>query len=286
VSPPGRPRLLALDIDGTLLNSDREVSPRTRAAIHAARSAGVRLVLVTGRRLPSARRVAGSLGGDVAVIAHNGALVEEASRLLVSRPLDRAEARLAVEIGLAGGAEPVVHCGAGGEGRILVRQGARRSHHVLYYLERAAADLRQVSDLPTAVAAEEPMLVMFGGACREMALTRQALAGALGGRARVERSVYPAKDLEILEVLDARVTKSAAVAWLQSRWGIAPEQTLAIGDNWNDREMIRAAGIGYLMGNADPDLRRLGLSVLPCNDDDGVAVAIERHVLGNEKGGE
>jgi hydroxymethylpyrimidine pyrophosphatase-like HAD family hydrolase len=280
VKPPGPPRLLALDIDGTLLNSDREVSLRTRAAVDAARSVGVRLVLVTGRRLPSARRVAGDLGGDVALIAHNGALVEEESRILVSRPLGRGEARRAVEIGLAGGAEPVVHCGAGGEGRILVRVGARRSPHVLYYLEQAAADVRPVPDLPAAVEAEEPMLVMFGGACREMTSTRQALAEALGRRARVERSVYPARDLEILEVLDEGVTKSAAVAWLQSRWGVAPEQTLAIGDNWNDREMIRAAGVGYLMGNADPGLRRLGLPVLPSNDDDGVAVAIERHVLG------
>ena len=261
------------------------MSLRTRVAIAAARSAGVRLALVTGRRLPSARRVAGTLGGDTAIVAHNGALVEEGARLLVSRPLGRAEARLAVEVGLAGGAEPVVHCGAGGEGRILVRKGGRRSHHVLYYLERAAADVRPVPDLPAAVDAEEPMLVMFGGACREMATTRQALAEALGGRTRVERSVYP-NDLEILEVLDAGVTKSAAVAWLQRRWGIAPGQTLAIGDNWNDREMIRAAGVGYLMGNADPALRRLGLPVLPSNDDDGVAVAIERHVLGKEKGGE
>jgi len=130
------------------------------------------------------------------------------------------------------------------------------------------------------------MQVMFGGPAREMTPTGQALADALGGRARVERSVYPANDLEILEVLGEGVTKSAALAWLQSRWGIAPGQTLAIGDNWNDQEMIRAAGVGYLMGNADPGLRRLGLPVLPSNDDDGVAVAIERHVLGKRKGGE
>lgn len=276
---PGPPRLLALDIDGTLLTSDKTVSARTRTALDGARVAGVRLVLVTGRRLPSARRVARDVGGDVPLIAHNGALVADGPALLVSLPLPRALARHAVEIGLSVGAEPVLHCGAGGEGRVLIRAGARPSPHVRYYLERAAPDVRAVPDLARALETEEPMQVMFGGTGPDMARTRTALAPGLDGPARIERSVYPATGLVILEVLEKTVAKAAAVAWLQARWGIAPEDTLAIGDNWNDREMISAAGVGYLMGNADPELRRLGLAVLPTNDDDGVAVAIERHLL-------
>jgi len=84
----------------------------------------------------------------------------------------------------------------------------------------------------------------------------------------------------ILEVLERSVGRAAAVAFLQARRDIAAEETLAIGDNWNDREMITRAGLGFFMGNADPDLRRLGLPVLPTNDEDGVAEAVERHVLG------
>ena len=83
----------------------------------------------------------------------------------------------------------------------------------------------------------------------------------------------------ILEVLESGVAKAKALARLQARWGITAAETLAIGDNWNDREMIATAGVGYVMGNADPELRRQGLPVLPTNDDDGVAVAIERHLL-------
>jgi hypothetical protein len=279
---PSRPRirLLALDIDGTLLTSERAVAPRTRAALDRARHTGVRLVLVTGRRLPSARRIARDLGGDVPLVLHNGALVVDGDELLRSLGLPRDVAREATERGLATGAEPVLHCGAHGEGRLLVRTGAEPSPLMRYYLERAGEDVRIVPDLLAALGDEEPMQVMFGGGPEEMEVTRAALEGALRGRARIERSVYPAKDLVILEVLERSVGKAAAVAFLQARWGITAEETLAIGDNWNDREMIARSGLGFVMGNADPELRRLGLPVLPTNDEDGVAEAIERHVLG------
>jgi Cof subfamily protein (haloacid dehalogenase superfamily) len=276
-------RLLALDIDGTLLNSERVLAPRTRAALDRARHRGVRLVLVTGRRLPSARRVAADLGGDVPLVLHNGALVVEGSELLRSLPLPRDVAREATERGLSAGAEPVVHCGARGEGRVLVRRGARPSLVMRYYLERAGEDVRIVPDVVAALEGEEPMQVMFGGSPGEMEATRSALDGPLSGRARIERSVYPARDLVILEVLERNVGKAAAVAFLQARWGILAEETLAVGDNWNDREMIARAGLGFVMGNADPELRRLGLPVLPTNDEDGVAEAIEQHVLGQHK---
>ncbi len=280
-----RIRLLALDIDGTLLTSERVVSPRTRAALDAARSAGVRLLLVTGRRLPSARRIARDLGGDIPLVLHNGALVVEGDELLRSRPLPNAVARRATELGLAVGAEPVLHCGARGEGRLVVRARARHSHLVRSYLARAAADVREVADLLVALEGEEPIQVMFGGPRQEMEPLRAALDEHLRGQARVERSVYPANDLAILEVLEPSVGKAAAVAFLQERWGIGAGETLAIGDNWNDREMIARAGTGFVMGNADPELRRLGLPILPSNDEDGVALAVETHVLGKKKRG-
>ena len=76
-----------------------------------------------------------------------------------------------------------------------------------------------------------------------------------------------------------KVGKAEALAYLQRRWGLAAHETLAVGDNWNDREMLERAGLGLVMGNADPALRALGLPVLPSNDEDGVAVALETYVL-------
>ncbi len=276
-------RLLALDIDGTLLTSDRDVSPRTRAALSAARAAGVRLLLVTGRRLPSARRIARDLGGEIPLVLHNGALVVEGEELLRSRRLPLAAARDAVELGLALDAEPVLHCGALGEGRIVVREAARPSLLVRFYLERAADDVTAVSDLVAALEKEEPIQVMFGGTRAEMDPVREALEARLRGRARVEQSVYPASDRAILEVLERTVGKAEAVAFLQERWGISAAETLAVGDNWSDREMIARAGKGFVMGNADPDLRRMGWPVLPTNDEDGLAEAVETHVLGGKR---
>jgi Cof subfamily protein (haloacid dehalogenase superfamily) len=280
-----RVRLLALDVDGTLLTSERVVSPRTRAALDAARAAGVRLLLVTGRRLPSARRVATDLGGDIPLVLHNGALIVEGGKLLRCRPLPANAARRAIGLGMALGVEPVLHCGVRGEGRLVVRAQAHPSPLVRFYLERARAEVEEVPDLLAALEDEPPIQVMFGGSREQVDPLRATLNEHLRGEARVERSIYPARGLTILEVLERSVGKAEAVAFLQERWGIGADETLAIGDNWTDREMIERAGIGFVMGNADPELRRLGLAVLPSNDEDGVALAVEDHVLRKRKRG-
>jgi len=272
-------RLIALDIDGTLLRSDKTLAPRTREALDRARARGVRLVLVTGRRYPSALRVAQELGGEVPLVLHNGALVVEGGRVLRCRSLAREAAREAIAIGRAAGCEPVVHCGAAGEGWLLVDAAARRQGLVGYYLERAGDEVRAVADLLRALELEEPIQVMFGGDREQMEPLHERLLAGLGGLARIERTVYPVTGLVLLDVIDPGVGKAEALAYLQQRWGIPCEQTLAIGDNWNDREMLAASGLGFVMGNADPELLALGLPALPGNDEDGVACAVEQYVL-------
>jgi Cof subfamily protein (haloacid dehalogenase superfamily) len=272
-------RLLALDIDGTLLRSDKTVSPRTLLALAAAQRAGVRLVLVTGRRYPAARRVAAQLGCEVDLVLHNGALIVEGQAVVRCRPLDLAVARQAVREGRAAGADPVVHCGLAGEGLLVVQEGVAPSNTLLaYYLDRSHPDVRTVDDLLGALR-EDPLQVMFGGGLEEMAALRARLGEVLGNRARIERTVYPHLGVALLDVLDPGVGKAEALAFLQARYAVAAAETLAIGDNWNDHEMLSGAGLGLVMGNADPEMLALGLPVLPTNDEDGVAQAIERHVL-------
>ncbi len=274
-----RARLVAIDIDGTLLRSDRTLSPRNRAAIARVRADGVRVVLVTGRRHPSARRVADELGDGVPLVVHNGALVVEAGRIIRCRPLAREVAARAIDEGRACGLEPILHCGTRGEGWLLIDAAARPEGLVGYYLERAEGEVRRVFDVRDALALEEPIQVMFGGPCAELEPLAARLAERLGREARVERTVYPATGFALVDVLDPGVGKAEALAFLQARWGIAAAETLAIGDNWNDRSMLEAAGRGLLMGNAPVELLALGLPVLPTNDEDGVAHAIEAHVL-------
>lgn len=273
-------RLLALDIDGTLLRSDKTVSPRTLLALAAAQRAGVRVVLVTGRRYPAARRVAAQLPFEVDLVLHNGALIVEGAEVVRCRTLDVEVARLAVRVGRAAGADPVVHCGRAGEGLLVVQDGLAPSNTLLaYYLDRSHPDVRTVADLEAALQ-EDPVQVMFGGGLQEMAALRARLAESLADRARIERTVYPRLGVSLLDVLDPGVGKAGALAFLQARFGVAAAETVAIGDNWNDHEMLSGAGLGLVMGNADPEMLALGLPVLPTNDEDGVALAIERHVLG------
>jgi Cof subfamily protein (haloacid dehalogenase superfamily) len=272
-------RLLALDIDGTLLRSDKTISARTLAALDAARAGGAHLVLVTGRRYPAARRVAETIGGRLDLVLHNGALIFENGEVLRRRLLPRETARKAVRAGRARGADPVVHCGAGGEGRLLVEGIAPSNTLLVYYLDKSNPDVVTVPDLEAALA-EDPLQVMFGGGIPEMTALIPHLQGALGASAKIERTLYPHVGVGILDVLEPTVGKAEAVSFLQDRWGVGAAQTLAIGDNWNDHEMLAEAGLGFVMGNADRELCALGLPVLPTNDEDGVAVAIERHVLG------
>jgi 5-amino-6-(5-phospho-D-ribitylamino)uracil phosphatase len=271
-------RLLALDIDGTLLRSDRTISPRTLLALRAARERGVRLVLVTGRRLPAARRAAAALG-DVDLVLHNGALIVENGVVLRCRPFPRDLARQAIRIGRQLGADPVVHAGQQGEGRLLV-EGVRPSNTLLaYYVEKSHPDVVQVDDLESALD-EDPLQVMFGGDHLLMEQLLPQLLERMGAPVRIERTLYPERGVGILDVLAPGVNKAEAVAWLQRRWRVAASETLAVGDNWNDREMLQEAGLGMVMGNAEPALRALGFPVLPTNDEDGVAVAVEKYVLG------
>jgi Cof subfamily protein (haloacid dehalogenase superfamily) len=280
VTPSAAPRyrLLALDIDGTLLRSDKTISPRTLAAVAAARARGVRVVLVTGRRHPAARKIAAQLGPDIDLVLHNGALVVENGEVLRCLPLARDLALRAVAVGRACAADPVLHYGQGGEGLLMI-EGIEPSNTLLvYYLDRSHPDVRSVPVLDDALD-QDPIQVMFGGAIEAMARLRARLEEELGDAVRIDRTVYPADGVQILDVLRAGVGKAEALGFLQRRWGVGAGETLAIGDNWNDHDMLHAAGLGLVMGNADPELLRLGLGVLPTNDEDGVAVAIEREIL-------
>jgi hydroxymethylpyrimidine pyrophosphatase-like HAD family hydrolase len=123
--------------------------------------------------------------------------------------------------------------------------------------------------------------VMFGGAMDEMKKLALGIAGA-GFAAQTLRTVYPSDDLSLIDVVAPGVDKSEALEFLCDRFQIGINESLAIGDNWNDRSMLLAAGLGCVMANADPDLRSLGLHEVPGNDEDGVACAIERFILGSE----
>lgn len=239
----------------------------------------MRRVLVTGRRYPAARKIADRLGGPLDLVLHNGALIVENGEVLRCRPLAREQARRAITLGRAAGGDPVVHAGQRGEGRLLVEGWHESNTMLFYYLDKSHPDVTVVPVLEDALT-EDPLQVMFGGPLAAIETLWQSLAARMGTDVRIERTFYPHLDAGFLDVLTPGVNKAEALAFLQGRWGVTAAETLAIGDNWNDHEMLEQAGLGMVMGNADPKMRELGLPVLPTNDEDGVALAIERYVLG------
>lgn len=282
--------VLALDLDGTLLNSRREVSTRNRAAVVGAVNAGLKIALVTGRRYPAARKVADLLPVPSALVLHNGGLVVEDSAVIRVLPLARSAASAVVTFAKSLKADPVIHFGHAGEGLLYV-ENQWPSHTLLaYYLSRSHPDVRVVENLEAALVLhdEDPLQVMFGGSMSEMESLVTAIEGG-GFPASALRTVYPSDDLSLVDIVAPAVDKAEALGFLCARWGLDLAQVLAIGDNWNDRQMLLAAGKGCVMGNAEPGLRSLGLEVLPGNDADGVADAVERLILekgtGNKKRG-
>lgn len=273
-------RVIALDLDGTLLNSRKEISSRNLKAVTAAREAGVHIAVITGRRYPAAKRVTEKLPGNPVLVLHNGGLVIENSAPIRVSPLERAVAGAVVAFARDCGTDPVVHYGHRGEGLLYV-ENASPSHTLLaYYLHKSHPDVRVFENLESVIAEErhDPLQVMFGGSMNEM----KELAAALEKRnfdASALRTVYPTDDLSLIDVVGPTVDKAEALRFLCARWDVEVDSVLAIGDNWNDRSMLLAAGIGCVMANADPDLRSLGLLEVPGNDEDGVAVAIERYIL-------
>lgn len=235
---------------------------------------------MTGRRAPAAQRVADQLLPDLPLVLNNGALLLAGDRsVLACTPLGRDLARVVVASGRRHTREVVVHAGLRGQGRLLAEPVCRTNPVLARYLERATSDIEWCQDVAAALD-DETLAVMFGGDCGLVATLGPVLEADLGARVRLERTLYPAMGVALIDVMRAGVTKAAALRFLRVHWGIGATETAAVGDNWNDREMLLEAGLGLVMGNADPALRALGLNVLPSNDEDGVAFAIEHYILG------
>jgi len=282
-------RLIALDLDGTLLNSRGELSARNRAAVGEARARGVRVALVTGRRFRDARPVALELGLDAPVVAHNGALTKHARTLetVAARLMPAAAALRVVRTGRAHGADALVsddHVGAGllvydhvsPENTALARYVAW-SRRVLG--EEAARAIRQVPSLEEYLD-HDPLHVAFTGGCAAMERLAEEMQRELGAAVKLLLTVYPKPDFALLDVIHPEASKGAGLAAVAAEQGLSADEVMAVGDNYNDLEMIEYAGTGVLMGNADPALRGRGdFHLTASNDDDGVAAAIERFVL-------
>ena len=282
--------LLALDLDGTLLDSRGQISERNRVAIDNAREQGVHVALVTGRRFRDSRPVALELGLDVPLISHNGALTKHAVTLQTVSvlPLPLAAARKALQVGRAAGADALLSDDHEGLGVLVydhIRGGNSAAHKYISWARRihgeeeGARAIQQVSSLEDYLD-HDPIHLSFSGGCEEMDQLEDALKSELGSTVKILSTKYLEQDFTLLDILNPEASKGAGVAAAAAELGVTREEIMAIGDNYNDLEMLLFAGTGVVMANAPLSLREIaGLHPTASNREDGVAAAIEQFIL-------
>ncbi|MFF1479452.1 Cof-type HAD-IIB family hydrolase [Streptomyces sp. NPDC058301] len=270
---PVVPRLIATDLDGTLLRDDKSVSERTVAALAAAEEAGIEVFFVTGRPARWMDVVSDHVHGHGLAICGNGAAVVDLHdgdgehRFVKVRPLERAAALEVVEI---------LRATAPGTSFAIEQTGGL--HHESSYppmLMYAASSIAPVEKLlaEDAQTVGEPILKVLAHHPELppddfLALARKAV----GARAEITRSSPTA----LLEISGPGVSKASTLELCCAERGITPAEVVAFGDMPNDLEMLTWAGTSYAMGNAHPDVVAAASGHTVANNDDGVAVVIER----------
>ncbi len=273
-------RLIAVDLDGTLLNSSQEISPQNREALEAAAGRGIQLLITTGRRFHSARPLLNSLSCPVTVVASNGALIADLDGSVWRRNfLPREVARRALDVSLDYRPYAVAIFHEPGRGQVMMQQNAAPEGPLRWYLKTAPECLAQVDDLPAALP-EDPVQVMFGGPPAMLEpLEGQLRASPVGPNVHLTWTKYFTRDVSLLDVMNFGCSKGSAVSWWLRRQGIDPSEVMAIGDNYNDLEMLQMVGRPVVMKNSCPELFQNGWHVTLSNDENGVEAALRAFAI-------
>ncbi len=257
--------LIALDLDGTLLNTREEVSARNRRAIRSALDAGIRIVLVTGRGVDTPIRISRELSLNLPIICCHGALTKDflANKTLGHVPVPLQYAKPMVEFAERRGLSVALY-----SQELFYRLEGQK----LYMEDMRGPSWREVRTFRD-VMKTAPTFLRFLG--RESVETMEREFGDLPLHFKHESW------LDFLEcaVTNRDATKQRALARLCADFQVPSERVMAIGDSRNDVPMMRWAGLGIAMGNSLPEVRQAVRLVTSTNDEDGVAAAIERYAL-------
>jgi Cof subfamily protein (haloacid dehalogenase superfamily) len=261
--------LIATDLDGTLLRDDETVSSRTREALAAACARGASHLVVTGRPVPWTKHILAGLGYEGLAVCGQGAQVYDAGtgRLLTSVTLDRKLAGLALaKIEAETGPLAVAASRDGVEGEVLVGPGYREQDKLLPTIQ--FSDPAELWALPlNKLYVQHPSL-------GDDALAKAArdLAGDMVGVTMAGEGV--------VELLPLGLSKAKGLAIAARRLGVRPQETIAFGDMPNDIPMFAWAGHGVAMANSHPELLSVADEVTGSNEDDGIALVLERLLAG------
>jgi len=270
-------RLIAIDIDGTLLDSKFQVSQANLDALRRAHEAGVEIVLGTGRRHKFALPIAESLGFDLWLISSNGAVTRSSRGELFHRDLlPRTTAIKLCQHMAEFRNHLVLTFDREGMGAIVCENHEHLYGVIQRWMEKNAPYIEYISPVEKALT-EDPIQEMFCGPVELMQRAQSRLQECeFAADFTVLRTQYDHRDLSILDILNAGCSKGHALERWANYRGIDRSEVMAIGDNYNDIEMLTFAGLPVIMGNASDDLKQNGWTVTLHNDESGVAAAIEQ----------
>jgi Cof subfamily protein (haloacid dehalogenase superfamily) len=270
-------RLIAIDIDGTLLDSKAQISPANLDALRRAHQAGVEISLVTGRRHSFALPIAEALGFDLWIISSNGAVTRSTSGESFHRDLLPQSTALKICGHMPEFRDHMVITFDREDAGAIVCENHEKLYGIIQrWMEKNAPYIQYVSPIEK-VLTENPIQTMFCGPVDMMQRAQQRLLDCdFANEITVLRTQYDHRDLTIVDILNAGCSKGHALERWATHRGISCSQVMAIGDNYNDVEMLTFAGHPVIMGNASDDLKQNGWTVTLHNDESGVAAAIEQ----------
>ena len=272
---------LAVDIDGTLTDPQFRVSSRNIAALRSAHEAGIAVILATGRRHDYAMPIARELGFPLLLISSNGALVRSTEgETFFTERLSATTARKLIQHmdEFRGNAVLTFDrpTSAPGNDSLVLESADELNRTVSRWLDVNRPYIKFVSPLEDALAAEDPLQAMYCGRVARMEAAQQRLAEAdFLNQITILKTQYDHRDLCILDILTRDCSKGHALRRWAEQQNIPPAHIMAIGDNYNDLEMLNFAGLPVIMGNASEDLKQNGWHVTASNAESGVAQVLE-----------
>jgi 5-amino-6-(5-phospho-D-ribitylamino)uracil phosphatase len=274
-------RMVAIDLDGTLLRQDGTMGSRTRLALQAAVRQGIKVVICTGRRFRTTLPILSELQLAVPVIVHGGLLIKDAGtyETLYHSYLARDFALEAVRFLKAHGATPIVYVDLFAQGIDIHLDNERDGHPFhLKYLERNRQNCHFVGDVRAVFC---PQTIHIGTLADRPSLEALDLRieREFGSSIRHHIMNNTNEEGAFLEIMSPGNSKWRALSRLIEMEGCTPEQVICIGDEVNDLEMITHAGLGVAMGNAIPAVKAVAQYVTHSNEEDGVAHVVEQFLL-------
>ncbi len=274
-------RLLAIDIDGTLLDTNFQISSANLAALRRVHEAGTEIVLVTGRRHTFALPIAEALGFDLWLISSNGAVTRSIRGDLYHRDLlPLATARKLCREMDEYRSHLVFTFDRESKGALILERLDELNNSIQRWIEKNRQYVEFIVPIEKGLL-EDPVQAMFCGSIDKMLKVEERLRNAhLAREITVLKTRYDFRDLIIVDVLNFGCSKGHALErWARHR-GINRDQVMAIGDNYNDIEMLEFAGVPVIMGNACEELKQNRWAVTLSNNESGVAAAVEQLLFG------